>query len=74
MRGRAGNLKLLIMGLVFLVTSPYLGAHPELTQKNKRCSSLSYHLGIYKFLRSPVSGMGSKINIRTRDVTGILIT
>lgn len=44
----------------------HLGAYPESPHHNKRCSQFSYHLGIYKRFRSPVSGMDSKTNYQNK--------
>ena len=49
-------------GLVFLVTSPHPGDHPELPHQNRQCSQFSYHLGNYKGFKSSMPGtrMNSK--------------
>lgn len=54
LRGRTESLTRPLM--VFLVTSPHPGAHPE-SPSNKRCSC---HSGNYKSLRSSVSGTQAK--------------
>ena len=58
-------------GLVFLVTN----LNPEPTQshlKGTKDVPRALIMGIYQGFMSPVSGMGSKTNIRTRDLPSTL--